>query len=668
MRVKPNLTKLNGRTIAAYALLAVFLATIAPQALAITVTVSTDKTEYISGNSVSVSGTVASVTSGVAVTVEIKKPDGSTWVFDQATPSSTGAWSLSNVNVVTANDAEGTYTVTATYGTGSTGTTTFTIGEPVAVTASADKSSYNIGDSVSTSGTVSRVISGQQVAIVITKPNGATWAIDTTTPTSAGAWTASNINTFTSSDTTGTYTISATYSGITSTTTITYTGTTTTSSIAITSLTLTPSSVQPNAEYTVTAVISNNVTTTSVTAGGVALTLSSGTTQTGTWTANLLASSTVGSYQISVTAVATTGESATKTATLIVNLATLTLDNNFGVPGSSITYTGNNFIPSTTVTISINFQGLSVKLATITSDASGSIMGTLRIPSLPAGVYTLTAADTSRSTTANIGVGLLYLSSLSIQIAAPTFVTSGATTTLYLVTTYEGELVDVTFTSQQYQSSSSSAVNIPSPTKIQTGFYFIEFTAPTTIGTYGVLVQAEYQNLDGRTVTANSETALTVANLSTESTTLALSDKLSQTDSKLSGQIEGLQGSLTSQIKSAQTAIVSAIGLSEGSLKAELTDLNSAINDVKSSVNDAQNAIISGLGSINTDDLENKLDQIKSSISSSISGVESDVQEIGDQVTSINAGVSTSATFAYVVTALAAIVLVLELAILVRRR
>ena len=657
MRVKPNLTKLNGRTIATYALIAVFLATIAPQALAITVTVSADKTEYLSGNSVSISGTVASVTSGVAVTVEIKKPDGSTWVFDQATPSSTGVWSISNINLVRSTDAEGTYTVTATYGIGNTGTTTFTVGEPVVVTASADKSTYSLGDPVSTSGTVSRVISGQQVAIVITKPNGATWAIDTTTPSSAGAWTASNINTFTSSDTTGTYTISATYSGITTTDTISFTGTTTKSSIAITSLTLTPSSVQPNAEYTVTAVISNNVTTTSVTAGGVALTLSSGTTQTGTWSANLLASPTVGSYQISVTAVATTGESATKTATLIVNLATLTLDNNFGVPGSSITYTGNNFIPSTTVTISINFQGLSVKLATITSDASGSIMGTLRIPSLPAGVYTLTAADTSRSTTANIGVGLLYLSNLSIQVAAPTFVTSGETSTLYLVTTYEGELVDVTFTSQQYLSSSSSAVNIPSPTKIQTGFYYVEFTAPTTTGTYGVLVQAEYQNLDGRTVTANSETALTVANIASESTASALSAKLDQTESKLSGQIEGLQGSLTNRIQSAQTAIVSAIGSSEGSLKAELTDINSAISN-------AQNAILGSTGN----DLANKLDQIKTEVASSISGVESDVKEIGDQVTSINAGVSTSATFAYVVTALAAIVLVLELAILVRRR
>ena len=92
------------------------------------VTVNTDKSQYSVGDFVSLSGTVYPVTVNQAITIEIKRPDGSTWVFDTIMPISNGSWSVSNINIVRTSDVVGTYTVRATYGSLGGATTTFTVG------------------------------------------------------------------------------------------------------------------------------------------------------------------------------------------------------------------------------------------------------------------------------------------------------------------------------------------------------------------------------------------------------------------------------------------------------------------------------------------------------------------------------------------------------------
>ena len=92
------------------------------------VTVNTDKSQYSVGDFVSLSGTVYPVTVNQAITIEIKRPDVSTWVFDTIMPISNGSWSVSNINIVRTSDVVGTYTVRATYGSLGGATTTFTVG------------------------------------------------------------------------------------------------------------------------------------------------------------------------------------------------------------------------------------------------------------------------------------------------------------------------------------------------------------------------------------------------------------------------------------------------------------------------------------------------------------------------------------------------------------
>lgn len=678
------------RRIPAFTLLTLLLLALTPQALAaVAVTVATDRQTYVAGNWVSVSGTVSQVTAGVAVTVEIKKPDGSTWAYDVTTPTAAGTWSIANINKVTAADPEGTYTVVATYGTLGSASTTFTVGAPITISLTPNKMSYNTGDTVTVSGTVSRVEAGQQVTVEVKKPDGSTWAFATATPAADGRWTAANINTFTTSDPAGTYTITATYLGVSQSTTVTYTAKTIVSSLAITSVALTPSTAQPGATYTISVSISNNVTTTSVTANGTALTLTSGTAQTGTWTATLTAPTTLGAYTIQVTATDTTGKTATATTTLTVVLATVTLEPNFGVAGSTISFQGSNFTPDSTVTLTVDYQGLAVKLTSTKATVTGSASGTFKVPPLPPGVYTVSASDGIRTTTAKLGVGLLTPTALTIQVSAASIASPGAETAAYILTTSEGAPVDVTFKLAHYTAPFlSNPVTLPTPTRVSTGFYQITFKAPTQPGPYLIQVAADYTNPDGRTVSASGQAMLTVtAQLPTASEVQALAEQLKSISSKLDDvgkavntlstnldkavsalttQIDGVQKTLTDKIAAVQTALSQSLGATETNLKNEVGKVASTLTAAEKDLKDALSKVASS-----TDALSDKLTATQNTvnqINTALSGVSSSIATLRDEVGSINAGVSTASTFVLVVTALAVILLVLELAVLIRRR
>ncbi|MEM3652613.1 MAG: hypothetical protein QW158_01255 [Nitrososphaerales archaeon] len=685
------------RSIPAYALITLFLLALAPQALAqVTVTVVTDRQTYVAGNWVSVSGTVSQVSAGVAVTVEIKKPDGSTWAYDITTPTAAGTWSITNINKVTAVDPVGTYTVIATYGTLGSASTTFTVGAPITISLTPNKMSYNRGETVTVTGTVSRVEAGQQVTVEIKKPDGSSWAFATATPAADGKWTAANINTFTAADPVGTYTITATYIGVSQSTTVTYTGRTIVSSLAITSVALTPSTVQPGATYTISVSISNNVTTTSVTANGTALTLTSGTTQTGTWTATLTAPTALGAYTIQVSATDTTGKTATATTTLTVVLATITLEPNFGVAGSTIAFTGSNFTPDSTVTLTVDYQGLAVKLTTAKATVTGSVSGTFKVPSLPAGVYIVSASDGIRTTTTKLGVGLLIPSTLTIQVSAASLASPGQETAAYILTTSEGAPVDVSFKLAHYTAPFlSNPVTLPTPTRISTGFYQITFKAPTQPGAYLIQVTAEYTNPDGRTVSANGQAVLTVTAApasATEVQTLAdqiksisnsintltnqvnelrtalntLSTNLDKATSALATQIDNVQKTLTDKISATQTALSQSLGATETKLTSEIGKLSTTLTTVETNLKNEVNKVTTSINTI-ADRLAATQNTVNS-VNTALSGVSSSIASLREEVGSINAGVSTASTFVLVVTALAVIILVLELAVLIRRR
>ncbi len=91
------------------------------------------------------------------------------------------------------------------------------------MTVATDKPTYSPTESITVSGNATPVAEGYDVTVIIKKPDGSQWSTSKTTPTSTGTWSISKINTVSTTDPTGNYTVTATYRGKTATTTFTVT-------------------------------------------------------------------------------------------------------------------------------------------------------------------------------------------------------------------------------------------------------------------------------------------------------------------------------------------------------------------------------------------------------------------------------------------------------------
>jgi hypothetical protein len=210
----------NILTVTATTFLILTLLTTSP-VYAATVTVSTDKMSYSPGQVLKVSGTVSPVTAGKDVAIIVNGPTGEQRAVAQATPSADGTYSK-DVMTFAAGNPSGTWTVKVTYQEAATALTTFTFAvSQAAITVRTDKASYGPGNILKVSGTVSPVAAGQDMAILVYNPSGALKAVDQVTPSSTGSY-SKDLLTFASDDPTGTWSVKATYQGVSATTSFTF--------------------------------------------------------------------------------------------------------------------------------------------------------------------------------------------------------------------------------------------------------------------------------------------------------------------------------------------------------------------------------------------------------------------------------------------------------------
>ena len=614
-------------------------------AYAATVTVDANQDWYTAGDKLSASGTVSPVTSGQAVTVEVTGPAGFPGAFAIAIPTASGSWSATDVTAFISSYPTGMYTISAKYdGVSASKTVTFST---TGIVVNLDKAQYRAGDSISVTGTVPVLQAGQAVTLQITGPAGFPGTFATATPDSDLAFSSSNIVTMISSYPEGTYTVTASYPNTGSTlTTFSYLPTAVASNLAISSVSLTPSTVSVGTTYTVRAVISSNTTVTSVSAGSTAL-----TNQGGTWSGTLTAPSAVGKYTITVTATEENGSTATRSATLSVVIASLKLTPNFGVPGAAISYTGSDLGSSKVYTVTLDFNGLPVALAKGTTGVDGAISGVFKIPSVPTGVYTITAEDADgRAATTSLGVGILLRAELTLHVTGSSAVFPGEALTLYVIATFNDERVDPSFTTHHYTAPFlAQLVNLDAPTKIHAGFYSIKLTAPAAAGTYGVHVEAKYEAQDGRLITGagltSFEVTTSVATEASISKIISKVDDVGNNVNKNANSINGIEKQLGKQLGDINSQITSSTQEIQNTIDSSAASLQSAISEVGSAVSTAAKSINSGIGETSNN-----------------------ISELDNNLTSIREGVANATTFVLVVTALAAITVVLELAILIRKR
>jgi len=102
-----------------------------------------------------------------------------------------------------------------------------------AITVSTDKTSYAPGQTLTVSGTVSPVASGQDVAILVYGPTGELRAVAQATPSASGTY-SKGVMTFAPDNPTGTWSVKATYQTGSSATSFTFTGVTPKTNIILT--------------------------------------------------------------------------------------------------------------------------------------------------------------------------------------------------------------------------------------------------------------------------------------------------------------------------------------------------------------------------------------------------------------------------------------------------
>lgn len=112
-------------------LLPVLLVSLIPVAAAQTTSVNTNRSVYLPGQLVTISGTVSPAQS-IAVGVEVRNPNGQPKFIKQVTSAGDGSWSTSFR--LSSSAATGTWTVYATPSGGTRASTTFLVGQIATVT------------------------------------------------------------------------------------------------------------------------------------------------------------------------------------------------------------------------------------------------------------------------------------------------------------------------------------------------------------------------------------------------------------------------------------------------------------------------------------------------------------------------------------------------------
>jgi hypothetical protein len=166
------------------------------------VTVTTDKPTYAPGESLIVSGKVATVKAGQAIAIQVFDPRGNRKAVSQATPAADGTYSVS-VMTFALTDPAGTWKVTATY-LGQTVETTFElvsdVEPPTLTSVTTDKGSYIGGSSITVTVITSDNVGITSVTATIAETGASTTLASTAVPNTY-------VGTLTAPTSEGTYTI-----------------------------------------------------------------------------------------------------------------------------------------------------------------------------------------------------------------------------------------------------------------------------------------------------------------------------------------------------------------------------------------------------------------------------------------------------------------------------
>jgi len=216
--------------------------------------------------------------------------------------------------------------------------------------------------------------------------------------------------------------------------------------------------------------------------------------------------------------------------------------------------------------------------------------------------------------------------------------------------------------------------------RIHAGWYYFDYTVPANAapGTYGVHVGVTLASAG-----SNGDAAFQVAPANRD--TAALATQLTTINTAIQGvstALNGLSQSFTAhdqRLTAIQTAVTTAQTAITGRINTLDTDITSRLNGVAGAVGTqiitAQNTIVQRVdgipASVNTavtTAVQNAQTAITTAVKNGFTELGGNVEEIEDSVRSAAAGTAQSSTFVLVIAGLAALSVVLQIAILTRKK
>ncbi|NHV97624.1 MAG: hypothetical protein HA494_07575, partial [Thaumarchaeota archaeon] len=257
-----------------------------------------------------------------------------------------------------------------------------------------------------------------------------------------------------------------------------------------------------------------------------------------------------------------TNEAKTSVYTISVMVATLTITPDHAAPGASASYSGTNFTPNTSYSLTIDWSGITVTLAAGTVTPTGTISGTFKVPAVQSQVYTIVAKDRAGITaSAKFGVEQVSTTELATKVDA-------LSTQLTKVETNLSQKMDTV------QTTVTKAV-----TDAQTAITAAISSAQTDIKNALATTQ--------KTITdaiSSAQTAL-AANIK------GVDDSVKAAQSALAGSVKSVEDSVKAAVSSAQTDVKSAVSSAQTTLSGSISGVKSSVDKLTDTVNNINTGI-----------------------------------------------------------------------------
>ncbi len=335
---------------------------------------------------------------------------------------------------------------------------------------------------------------------------------------------------------------------------------------------------------------------------------------------------------------------------------------------------------------------------------------------IPLGTYSITATDAANGefaeTTAQYALvngngngGPEPIEGVIVQISVSTgsMYQQGDTARIFVLFSYNGEKIDPT--ARVFTIRTPGLSSIPrSLTRISTGVYYVDYT-PTDLGTYAVQVEATALTTSNVEITTFQvvEKLATEAGLETLGNDIAeniadIGNDIASARSEILSRISSAQSSLEDAISSARDSVEDTINSAKDDIKSSISNINipsvdlssvtNAISNLDSKIGSAQSEIQSRISS-SENSIKSQVTSSEQSVKSAINGIQSavttavtsavsplssdisqlssDISSMQSNLESVESGVSAASTWILVVGIIAAITLVLELVIIIRK-